>query len=163
MREKAFLFWLMLFSFFLLEGYTSLVFPEMILKRQKKPEGFLQEICQEVREMGSYPNENFIKREFHINLDGREENREEHVVVLIYPWEDREKMTVQVTYYEPLPHKRYIKVAKQIRSIYCCFSIGWFEIENSDYSPDEMKSLLPSILKGIRSKKKWMRLQGDDW
>ena len=70
MKRKAFFFWLVLFSFFWLEAYTAHIFPEIFLKQHKKPEGFLQEICKEVREMGSYPNENFIKREFHINLDG---------------------------------------------------------------------------------------------
>ncbi len=44
------------------------------LQRKKKPTEILKEMYKEVVELGPYENENFIKREFHIDLDSDENN-----------------------------------------------------------------------------------------
>lgn len=112
----------------------------------------------EVRELGSYYDDNFIKREFFINLDGYDANKEEHVVILNNREEGLEKMRVQVTYFEAERKNRIIKWAKNTREISYCLKGLNIEIEKCDYSNEEMESLLPKILNGIRDKKKLLKL-----
>jgi len=119
---------------------------------------FLKKIYIEVRELGSYYDDNFIKREFFINLDGYDANKEEHVVILNNREEGFEKMRVQVTYFEAERKNRIIKWAKNTREISYCLKGLNIEIEKCDYSNEEMESLLPKILDGIRDKKRLLKL-----
>jgi len=126
--------------------------------REKDPGEILKEIYREVLELGSRDNEDFIKREFHMNLDGNEEKKEEHVVVFSYKVGDKEKMIVQVTYFEAKRKNSVIKYAKDIRKILCVIRGDKIEIEGSDYNEREIKSLLPEILQGIQNKKELLKL-----
>jgi len=57
-------------------------------------------IYKEVKEMGCRPGEDFIKREFNLDLDGKRENREEHILVLIHNEGNIEKFILQVTFFK---------------------------------------------------------------
>jgi hypothetical protein len=127
------------------------------LQRKKNPTEILREMYKEVVELGPYENENFIKREFHIDLDSDENNSEEHVVFLIQGAGDKEKMIIQVTYFEA-KRTRIIKYAKDIKTILCHVNGDKIEIKKCDYSENDIKSLFPDILQGIRNKKKYLRL-----
>ncbi len=127
-------------------------------KQKKDPCQILKEIYKEVSELGSRKNENFIKREFHFDLDKNETNSEEHVVVLIYDVGDRERMVVQVTYFKPRGNNNIIKYAKDIRMVFCSIKKDIIEIEKCDYDDKEMKSVLPDVLEGIRKEKKIFKL-----
>ena len=127
-------------------------------KQKKDPNEILKEIYKEVKELGARDNEDFIKREFHIDLDGNEKNREEHVVVLSYYDGGKEKMIVQVTYFKSGKSSRLIKFAKDTKKVLCHIKGAQLEIINSDYNECEIKSLLPEILKGIREEKKFLKL-----
>ncbi len=124
---------------------------------EKDPNEILKEIYNEVKELGSYANENFIKREFHMNLDGDDRNREEHVVVLINSVGDKEKMVVQVTYFEP-KRSEFVKYSKEIRVVLCHIEGDKIDIKKCEYNKKEIKSLLPEILQGIRYEKKLLKL-----
>ncbi len=124
---------------------------------KKDPNEILQEMYKEVVELGPYENENFIKREFHIDLDSDENNSEEHVVFLIQSAGDKEKMIIQVTYFEA-KRTRIIKYAKDIKTILCYVKGDKIEIKKCDYSENDIKSLFPDILQGIRNKKKYLNL-----
>ncbi len=126
-------------------------------QRKKDPKKILKEMYKEVVELGAYENEDFIKREFHIDLDSDENNSEEHVVFLIQGAGDKEKMTIQVTYFEA-KRTRIIKYAKDIKTILCHVKGGEVEIKKCDYSENDIKSLFPDILQGIRNKKKHLKL-----
>ena len=130
-------------------------------KIEKTPKDYLIEIHQEVKELGSYPNEAFIKREFHTELNGDTENKEEHVVVLIYRVGDKERMLVQVTYYASKRKNSPIKYPKEIRVILCNLSGDDLEISHCDYDEKELESLLSDILQGIRKKKQILKLLED--
>lgn len=119
---------------------------------------FLKEIYMEVKDLGSYYDDDFIKREFFIDLDGHEKNKEEHVVILNNKVEGLDKMRVQVTYFEAERKNIIIKWAKNTKEIHCCLKGVNLEIEKCDYSNKEMESLLPKILNGIRDKKKLLKL-----
>jgi len=127
------------------------------IQHKKNPTEILKEMYKEVVELGPYENEDFIKREFHIELDSDENNSEEHVVFLIQGAGEKEKMIIQVTYFE-VKRTRIIKYAKDIKTILCHIKGDKIEIKKSDYSETEIKSLFPDILQGIRNKKKYLKL-----
>jgi hypothetical protein len=126
-------------------------------KPKKNPKEILKEMYKEVLELGPRKNEEFIKREFHMDLDKDENNSEEHVVVLIQGKGKKEKMTIQVTYFEA-KRTRIIKYAKDIKTIFCNIKGDRVEIKKSDFTKNDMKSLFPDILQGIRNKKKFLKL-----
>jgi len=127
-------------------------------KIKKDPKIVLREIHEEVKELGSYENEAFVKREFHTDLDGNNENKEEHIVVLIYRVGDRERMLIQVTYFAPKRKNSPIKYPKEIRVILCYLKGDELEFKHCDYNEKEIESLLPDILQGIRKKKEILKL-----
>ncbi|NIO20092.1 MAG: hypothetical protein GTN76_04945 [Candidatus Aenigmarchaeota archaeon] len=128
-----------------------------VRQRKKKPKEILKEMYKEVVELGPYKGEDFIKREFHMELDNDENNSEEHVVFLIQDQGEKERMVIQVTYYQA-KRTRIIKYAKEIKTILCYVKGGEIEIEKCDYSENDIKSLFPDILQGIRNKKKFLKL-----
>jgi len=138
----------------------SLVYESLVkkVKCEKDPCEILKEIYKEVRELGTYPTEDFIKRTFHINLDGDESNKEEHVVVLSHKAGDKERMIVQVTYFEYRRKSSTIKHPKDIRTVLCYIKGDNLEIAQCDYDEKEIRILLPEILQGIRNKKKLLKL-----
>ncbi len=128
-----------------------------VLQRKKKPKEILKEMYKEVVELGPYKGEDFIKREFHIELDSNENNSEEHVVFLIQNQGEKEKMIIQVTYFQA-KRTRIIKYAKDIKTILCYIKGDEIEIKKCDFSENDIKSLFPDILQGIRNKKKFLKL-----
>ena len=127
-------------------------------KIKRDPKEYLQQIHSEVKELGSYENEAFVKREFHTELDGNRENKEEHVVVLIYRVGDRERMLLQITYFASKRKGSPVKYPREIRVILCSLKEDNLEIEHCDYTEKEIESLLPDILQGIRKKKEILKL-----
>lgn len=128
---------------------------------KKDPCNILKEIYNEVVELGSYDVENFVKREFFIDIDGNDQNKEEHIVVFNSKEGDKEKMIIQITYFESRRRDIIIKYAKNTREILCFVKEGKIEIKECDYDDNEINSLLPEILKGIRNKKKLLSLIKD--
>ena len=118
----------------------------------------LKEIHDEVVEIGVQIEDNFVKREFWMELDGNEGNKEEHVVVMRHDDGHDLKMTVQVTYYMPDKGFHWVRFAHDTKSVLCWIRDDSFEIYRSDYSSEEMVKLLPEILKGIRNKKEILKL-----
>lgn len=118
----------------------------------------LKEIHKEIIELGSYGDHNFIKREFFIELDGNRENKEEQVVLLNNRVGDREKMIVQVTYFESERKNSNISYAKETKKILCFFEAGKIEIKESDYDQVKLQFLLTKILAGIRNEKKLLKM-----
>ncbi len=137
--------------------YPDELFPRA-LKRKKTSEDILKDIHKEVSELGKRKNENFIKREFHFDLDENPTNSEEHIVVLIYDIDKRERMVVQVTYFEAEGVKYSIKYAKDIRLVSCHIASEKLEIDKCDFNKKEMKPMLTDILKGIQEEKKLFKL-----
>ncbi len=127
-------------------------------KLKKDPKEYLKQIHHEVKELGSHENEAFVKREFHTELDGNRENKEEHVVVLIYRVGDRESMLLQITYFASKRKGSPVKYPREIRVISCSLKEDNLEIKHCDYTAKEIESLLPDILQGIQKKKEILKL-----
>jgi hypothetical protein len=122
------------------------------------PEAVIMEIYDEVWEMGQREGEDFLKREFHFDLDGRRENREEHILVLSYFSRRQQIFSIQITYYEDEGSKNYQGLAKDIKDIDCLITDDTAEIKECSYSQEEMKVLLPQILEGIKKEKELLKL-----
>ncbi len=132
--------------------------PNLESQRENSIQKFLKEIHDEVVEIGIKIEDNFVKREFWMELDGNEGNKEEHVVVMRHDDGHDLRMTVQVTYYMPDKGLHWVRFAHITKSILCYIRENGFEISRSDYSDAEMTRLFPEILKGIRSKKEILKL-----
>ena len=124
---------------------------------QKKILEHLREIYQEVKEMGPYPGENFIKQEFFIEIDGDRTNKEEQVVVLIQPQLKLEKMLIQITTFSA-PKVDTLRLAVSTKKISCALFQKDLALTGSDYSDEQTCQLLEAILKGIRQEKKLLNL-----
>jgi hypothetical protein len=118
----------------------------------------LKNIHDEVLDFGLNEDPNLIKREFWMDLDGVESNKEEHVVVMRHNDGLRFRMTVQVTYFSEDKGRRFVRFAKNTKSIQCCLIEDGIEISDSDYTPKEMEGLFQNILAGIRNKKELLKL-----
>jgi hypothetical protein len=118
----------------------------------------LKDIHDEVMQLGVNEDPDLIKREFWMDLDGQEGNKEEHVVVMRYSDGLNLKMTVQITYFSEDTGKRLVRFAKDTKLVQCCIREHGPEIDHSDYSDEEMGELLKNILTGIRKKKELLQL-----
>lgn len=125
---------------------------------KKDPAPLLLDIYKEVEELGFYENENFLRREFQMNLDGNDNNKEEYVMVFSQTIDGVEKMSVQVTYFEPQKDNWMIKHAVKTKEIKCSLRGEDIEIRSCDYGEKEVRDVLTEILKGIRSEKELLKL-----
>ena len=131
---------------------------EKISDIEKNSVEILKEIYKESKELEDSNDKEFLKREFFLDLDHCPLNREEHLVVLIYNVDDREKMIVQVTYFKPTRENRLTNIAEDTMSISCFIKEDKIKIEKSDYKDNEIKYVLKEILQGIREEKKILKL-----
>jgi len=130
--------------------------PEVDPKRDPAP--LLLEIFNEVKELGFYENENFLRREFQMNLDGNDNNKEEYIMVFSQKRDGVERMLVQVTYFKPEKDNWMIKHAVETKEIQCNLDGDDVNIRSCDYGEKEARNVLGEILKGIRSEKELLKL-----
>jgi len=162
--KKAFLFFpgfvtAALFIFFSM-GYGDLngIYRAKNEEKIKDPEKIILEIYDEVKDMGQREGEDFLKREFHFDLDGRRENREEHILVFSYFSKNQQIFSIQITYYEDEGSKNYQGLAKDIKDIDCLITENTVEIKECSYSQEDLKTLLPLILEGIKKEKELLKM-----
>lgn len=124
----------------------------------KDPAPLLLDIYNEVKELGYYENEDFLRREFQMNLDGNDNNKEEYVMVFSQTIDGVEKMLVQVTYFKPEKNNWMIKHAVETKEIKCSLKGDDVEIRSCDYKDKEIRNVLTGILEGIRLEKELLKL-----
>jgi len=118
----------------------------------------LKEIYREVKELGKFPSENFIKRQFFLGEDDDDTNKDIHVFILIQNIDEKEKITIQATYMRRGKNKPVVAYAKNVRSISCVLEGDKIDIIKSDYDEMERESFLPEVLRSIRNKKKLLKM-----
>jgi len=118
----------------------------------------LIKIHDEVKEMGPYPGEDFIRREFFVGEDDDDTNKDVHVVVLIQRLELKEIMTIRVTEMVKDPGNLRARLAKNSRMLVCLLSGDRLEIRSSDYEAKDLDKLAPDILTAIQNKKRLLKL-----
>jgi hypothetical protein len=116
----------------------------------------LMEIYSEVKEMGKFPHEDFIKRQFHVG-DEDDTNQDIHVFILIQEIDDIEKMTIQVTYLKTSSYPK-VGIPEKIKNIICSFQNDTVKIINSDFSNKEMNTFLKELKRSISDKKRLLGL-----
>jgi len=129
-----------------------------VQKEARKPEEILKEIYDEVVELGGYEEEDFVRRDFFMDLEDEDRSKAEHVVVLIRKEGKKEIMLLQVTYLESRRKESTIKFATSTKQISSFIKGNKIEIEETNYDEDEVKSLLPKILENIKLKKEYLKL-----
>ena len=115
-------------------------------------------IFREVKEFGMYEGDIFINREFHIDVDGRRQNSEEFVVVLIHDTDEGETMILELTYFADKKTIYSPKYVHEIKRIVCSLKQESIRIVESSFSQKEKEEALPIILEGIVSKKKLLEI-----
>lgn len=125
---------------------------------KKTPSEILKNIYLEVKELGYRENENFLRREFHMDLDNNATNKEEYVMVFSQKIDKIQKMVLQITYFEQDKFNRYIKNAKETKEIKCELIGEDFKIKSCDYEERKLRKVLSKILTGIQIKKRLLKL-----
>jgi hypothetical protein len=118
----------------------------------------LKEIYDEVKEMGPYPGEDFIRREFFVGEDDDDTNKDVHVVVLIQRLDLKETMTIRVTEMVKDPGNVRARLARNSRMLVCLLAGDRLEIRSSDYEENDLDKLAPEILTAIQNKKRLLKL-----
>jgi hypothetical protein len=124
---------------------------------KKDPVKIMRQIYEEVKELGKFPGDDFIKREFFVGKDDDDTYQNIHALVLIQNIEGIEKVTIQVTYFKPSENDRTVKYAENMKVI--CYALLKDEIAiiKSDYSEKERNKFLPQVLRAILGKKKLLK------
>ena len=149
-------FKLFLFLSFLLYFISVPFLRGFYIAEHQSLKDILMAIHKEVLELGKRENEDFIKREFHIDLDKDPYQQEEHIVVLSQTLCERDFMTIQITYFKS--RDNITKYPKDMKKISCYIHENELEIKESSYSEKEGKRLFSDILEGIRIEKKLLKL-----
>jgi hypothetical protein len=119
----------------------------------KKYLSVLVQIYAEVKEMGPYPGEDFIRREFFVGEADDDTNKDIHVMVLIQPAGSRETMTVRVTEMVKDPSNPRARLAASSKIVSCWIAGSRAEIRKSDYEDKDLDKLAPEMLTAIQNKK----------
>lgn len=118
----------------------------------------LKQIFDEVKELGPYPGETFIKHEFFLGPADDDSYKREHVVVIIQVVGGVERMRIQVTDMKTRPDNPRIQLAGRAWAISCSVNSGGrLAILRSDYSDQELARVAPDILRAVREKKKLLK------
>ena len=118
----------------------------------------IKQIHAEVKEMGPYPGEAFIRREFFVGEGDDDTNKDIHVIVLIQSLESKEMMTVRVTEMAKDPGNPQARLAKSSKLLVCRMAGERLEVESSDYEEKDLAELGPEILKAVQNKKRLLKL-----
>lgn len=133
-------------------GATGAVLPPAQEKPKDVP-GLLREIHREVGEMGGYPGEDFVRRDFSLGEDDDDTNKNHHVGILIQDLAEGPVMTIQITKLEPVKQNPRIRYGKEGRMIVCRIRPDGVEITRSDYRERELKAVLAEVLRAVLNKK----------
>lgn len=125
--------------------------------KKKDPSKIVREIYREVKELGRFPGDDFVKREFFVGEGDDDTYKDIHVLILIQNIDDKERLTIQVTYLQSSENNPTIKYAKKVKNILCLIGGDKIDIIKSDYDEKESIKFLPEILRAIRGKKKLLK------
>jgi hypothetical protein len=117
----------------------------------------LREIEKAVREIGGYPGEDFIRREFFLGEGDDDTYKTHYVGILIKDEPEGPRMTILVTRLEPSRDNPRIKYTRDPKTIVCRFPADRAEVVQSDYSQADLETLLPDVLRAVVDKKNLLK------
>jgi hypothetical protein len=135
---------------------VGLAAPPSPRKAQDVPT-LLREIEKAVREIGGYPGEDFVRREFFLGEGDDDTYKTHYVGILIKDDPEGPRMTIQVTRLEPSRDDPRVKYARDPKTIVCRLPADKAEVVKSDYSQAELERLLPEMLRAVVDKKNLLK------
>jgi hypothetical protein len=134
-------------------GLAALPSPQ----KSRDVSSLLREIEKTVREIGGYPGEDFVRREFFLGEGDDDTYKTHYVGILIKEDPEGPRMTIQVTRLEPSRDDPRVKYTRDPKTIVCRFAADRTEVVRSDYSQAELGSLLPDVLRAVVDKKNLLK------
>jgi hypothetical protein len=134
-------------------GLAALPSPQ---KAQDVP-ALLREIEKTVREIGGYPGEDFIRREFFLGEGDDDTYKTHHVGILIKDEAEGPQMTIQITRLEPARDNPRVKLGRESMSIVCRFRLGGAEVVRSDYPAAAIETVLADVLRAVVGKRNLLK------
>jgi hypothetical protein len=129
----------------------------VISLKKKDTAKILKEIHHEMKQFENYPGYDFVKREFFVGEDDDDTNKDIHVVILVQDVDQKEKVTIQVTYMERSKGRPVIGIAKYVKVLSFFVIEGQTEIIKSDFDAEGKEIVLPGVLQAIKNKKKLLK------
>jgi hypothetical protein len=117
------------------------------------------DIHREVKEMGPYPGEDFVRREFFIGEDDDDTNKDVHAVIIIQTVDGGdERMRIQVTKMERSANDPKISYARGVKNMVCRVSAaGEAALLTGDYTAKELEPVLRDLKRAILDKKRLLK------
>jgi len=140
-----------------LPEFVFAVRSSVISLKKKDTSKILKEIYQEMKEFEKYPGCDFIKKEFFVGEDDDDTNKDIHVVILVQDVDQKEKVTIQVTYMERSKGKPVVGIAKYVKVLSFFVFGDQIEIIKSDFDANGKELIIPGILQAIKNKKKLLK------
>ena len=134
-------------------GLSALPYPQ----KSRDVPALLREIEKTVREIGGYPGEDFVRREFFLGEGDDDTYKTHYVGILIKDDAEGPRMTIQVTRLEPTKDNPRVKYARDPKTIVCRFPADRAEIVRSDYTQADLETLLPEMLRAVVDKKNLLK------
>ncbi len=119
------------------------------------------DILREVKELGPYPGEDFVRREFFLGEDDDDTNKDIHAVIIIQAMDGGdERMRIQVTTLERSGSDPKIKYARGTKNfVYRVSPAGEAVLLTSDYTAKELEPVLRDLKRAIQNKKRLLKVR----
>ena len=140
-----------------LSEFVIAVYPSVVSPEKKDISKILNEIYREMKEFDKYPGCDFVKREFFVGEDDDDTNKDIHVVILVQDVDQKEKVTIQVTYMERSKGRPVVGIAKYAKVLKFFVQDDQTEIIKSDFDREGKELVLPGVLQAIKNKKKLLK------
>jgi len=134
-------------------GLAALPCPQ----KAKDVPALLREIEKCVREIGGYPGEDFVRREFFLGEGDDDTYKTHYVGILIKDDAEGPRMTILITRLEPSRENPRVKYARDPKTIVCRLPADKAEVVRSDYSQSDLETLLPDVLRAVVDKKNLLK------
>lgn len=131
--------------------------PPLPAQKNADVPGLLRQIHREVREIGGYPGEDFVRGEFFLGEGDDDTNKTHYVGILIKDDAEGPRMTIQVTRLEPSRDNPRVKYTRDPKTIVCRFPADRVEVVRSDYLSADLEILLQEVLRAVVDKKNLLK------
>jgi hypothetical protein len=119
--------------------------------------GLLRRIQLEVREIGKYSGEDFLRGDFFLGEGDDDTNKTHHVGIVIEEGTGGVRMSIQVTRLEPSRKDPGVRYGRDPKMVVCRLSASGAEILSSAYALSDLEALLPQIVRAVVDKKNLLK------
>ncbi len=133
--------------------------PASPLSAQKNADvpGLLRQVREEVLGLGKYPGEDFVRGEFFLGEGDDDTNKTHAVGILVKDEAEGSRMTIVISRLEPSRDNPRVKYTREPKTIVCRFSADRVETVRSDYTSEDLRTLLPAVVQAVVDKKNLLK------